>query len=167
MLGCVKEAIKKFAIPLPLLTIIQWEVLGITYFYYFPIISIILACCFNSFRRRQIESESKGLDSQDPKVWRCNYYDQFRPTIISHQKDRTWNKTSKRRQREPKFLRRFRILALELVMYLYYVCPTPVWVWSETLHGPKRSFNGCKNHYFYKKKWITLTRAVLQTKVGD
>ena len=80
-----------------LLTIIQLVELGITYFYYFPIISIILACCFNSFRRRQIESESEGLDSQDPKVWRCYYYGQFRPTIISHQKDRTWNKTSKRK----------------------------------------------------------------------
>ena len=97
MLGCVKEAIKEFTIPVSLLMIIQLVELVITYFYYFPIISVILACCFNSFRRRQIESESEGLDSQDPKVWRCNYYDQFRPTIISHQKGRTRNKTSKRK----------------------------------------------------------------------
>ena len=68
MLGCVKEAIKEFTIPVSLLMIIQLVELGITYFYYFPIISVILACCFNSFRRRQIESESEGLDSQDPKV---------------------------------------------------------------------------------------------------
>ena len=68
MLGRVKEAIKEFTIPVSLLMIIQLVELGITYFYYFPIISVILAYCFNSFRRRQIESESEGLDSQDPKV---------------------------------------------------------------------------------------------------
>ena len=109
------------------MTIIQWEVLGITYFYYFPIISIILACCFNSFRRRQIESESEGLDSQDPKLWRCYYYDQFRPTIISHQKDRTWNKTSKRKTAGTKNFEAFSDFSSG-ACHVYYVCPTPVWI---------------------------------------
>ena len=150
MLGCVKEAIKEFAIPVPLLTIIQLVELGITYFYYFPIISIILACCFNSFRRRQIESESEGLDSQDPKVWRCYYYDQFRPTIISHQKDRTWNKTSKRKTAGTKIFEAFSDFSSE-ACHVYYVCPPlfkfcPTWSWMflvlvKNTSWTKKSFN--------------------------
>ena len=161
MLGCYNEAIKEFTIPVPLLTIIQLVELVITYFYYFTIISIILACCFNSFRRRQIESESEGLDSQDPKVWRCYYYDQFRPTIISHQKGRTRNKTSKRKTVGTKIFEAFSdfcsgachvyILIIMYALPLFEFSLTLSWmslVLVKNIYGPKKSFNGSKNHFF-------------------